>query len=82
MGRNSLPGRVAPRSGGFGTLEVIALSAASGSARRAAGRSVTLIFQGHGNSCTSAADFDHWTIVMQRDAKVEYSLFGDLDPLP
>jgi hypothetical protein len=37
----------------------------------------TLIVQGTGNSCTSAADFKHWTLVMQ-GPKANYSLFGDL----
>jgi hypothetical protein len=26
---------------------------------------LTLIVQGHGNGCTDAADFSHWTLVMQ-----------------
>jgi len=38
---------------------------------------LTLIVQGTGNSCTSAADFKHWTLVMQ-GPKANYSLFGDL----
>jgi hypothetical protein len=43
----------------------------------AAGQLVTLIVQGRGNSCTSASDFAHWTLVMQ-GPKANYSLFGDL----
>jgi hypothetical protein len=38
---------------------------------------LTLIFQGGGNSCTSAVDFSHWTLVMQ-GPKANYTLFGDL----
>jgi hypothetical protein len=38
---------------------------------------LTLILQGRGNSCTSAADFTHWTLVTE-GPKGEYSLFGDL----
>jgi hypothetical protein len=38
---------------------------------------LTLILQGAGNSCTSANDFSHWTLVMQ-GPKANYSLFGDL----
>lgn len=38
---------------------------------------LTLILQGGGNSCTSAIDFSHWTLVMQ-GPKANYSLFGDL----
>jgi hypothetical protein len=38
---------------------------------------LTLILQGAGNSCTSANDFSHWTLVMQ-GPKVNYTLFGDL----
>ena len=38
---------------------------------------LTLIFQGGGNSCTSAIDFSHWTLVMQ-GPKANYTLFGDL----
>jgi hypothetical protein len=30
-----------------------------------------------GNSCTSAVDFAHWTLVMQ-GPKANYTLFGDL----
>jgi len=40
---------------------------------------LTLILQGRGNSCTTAADFAHWTLVMQ-GPKANYSLFGDLVP--
>lgn len=38
---------------------------------------LTLILQGHGNSCTDANDFSHWTLVMQ-GPKANYTLFGDL----
>lgn len=38
---------------------------------------LTLILQGHGNSCTDAGDFTHWTLVMQ-GPKANYTLFGDL----
>ena len=38
---------------------------------------LTLILQGGGNSCTSAIDFTHWTLVMQ-GPKANYTLFGDL----
>jgi hypothetical protein len=38
---------------------------------------LTLILQGGGNSCTSANDFSHWTLVMQ-GPKANYTLFGDL----
>jgi hypothetical protein len=41
------------------------------------GRLVTLILQGHGNSCPSAADFTHWTLVVSGPA-AEYHLYGDL----
>lgn len=38
---------------------------------------ITLILQGHGNSCTSSEDFTHWTLVVQ-GPNAAYSLFGDL----
>jgi hypothetical protein len=38
---------------------------------------LTLIVQGRGNSCTSAGDFSHWTLVMQ-GPKANYTLFGEL----
>jgi hypothetical protein len=38
---------------------------------------LTLILQGGGNSCTSAIDFSHWTLVMQ-GPKANYTLFGRL----
>jgi hypothetical protein len=38
---------------------------------------LTLIMQGSGNSCTSAIEFSHWTLVMQ-GPKANYTLFGDL----
>lgn len=46
-----------------------------------AGQALTLIVQGRGNSCTSASDFGHWTLVMQ-GPKANYSLFGDLKRTP
>ncbi len=42
-------------------------------------QSLTLILQGRGNSCTSAVDFTHWTLVME-GPKGRYSLFGELVP--
>jgi hypothetical protein len=38
---------------------------------------ITLILQGHGNSCTSSIDFTHWSIVVS-GPKAQYTLFGDL----
>jgi len=38
---------------------------------------LTLILQGSGNSCTSAIDFSHWTLVIQ-GLKANYTLFGNL----
>ena len=38
---------------------------------------LTLILQGRGNSCTSADDFTHWTLVSE-GPKGLYSLFGEL----
>lgn len=38
---------------------------------------ITLIVQGQGNSCTSAADFTHWALTVHGPA-FEYSFFGDL----
>jgi hypothetical protein len=38
---------------------------------------LTLIVHGHGNSCTDASDFTHWTLVMQ-GPKANYTLFGNL----
>jgi hypothetical protein len=49
------------------------------SAANDAKQSLTLILQGRGNSCTSAADFTHWTLVMESPAG-GYSLFGELVP--
>jgi hypothetical protein len=40
-------------------------------------QTLTLILQGSGNSCTSAIDFSHWTLMMQ-GPKANYTLFGDL----
>ena len=40
---------------------------------------LTLILQGRGNSCTSAEDFTHWTLVTE-GPKGSYSLFGELMP--
>jgi hypothetical protein len=42
-------------------------------------QSLTLVLQGRGNSCTSAVDFTHWTLVME-GPKGRYSLFGELVP--
>jgi hypothetical protein len=36
-----------------------------------------LILQGGGNSCTSAIDFTHWTLVMQ-GPKANYTLYDNL----
>jgi hypothetical protein len=41
------------------------------------GQLVTLILQGHGNSCPTAADFTHWTLVVSGPA-AQYHLYGDL----
>ena len=49
------------------------------SAANGAKQVVTLILQGRGNSCTSAVDFTHWTLVME-GPKARYSLFGELVP--
>lgn len=38
---------------------------------------LTLILQGRGNSCTGAADFSHWTLVIE-GPKAAYRLFGEL----
>ena len=38
---------------------------------------LTLILQGRGNSCTSAQDFTHWTLVTEGPKGI-YSLFGEL----
>lgn len=38
---------------------------------------LTLILQERGNSCTSAQDFTHWTLVTEGPKGI-YSLFGDL----
>ena|SRR5437868_6859105 len=38
---------------------------------------LTLIIHGHGNSCTDAGDFTHWTLVMQ-GPRANYTLFGEL----
>lgn len=38
---------------------------------------ITLILQGHGNSCTTADDFYHWTLVVE-GPRDNYSLFGRL----
>lgn len=38
---------------------------------------LTLIVHGHGNSCTDAGDFTHWTLVMQ-GPKANYTLYGKL----
>ncbi len=57
------------------TGEVTGSGAFSGSS--APTQRLTLILQGGGNSCTSAEDFTHWTLVMQ-GPKANYTLFGDL----
>jgi hypothetical protein len=41
------------------------------------GQLVTLILQGHGNSCPSAADFTHWTLVVSGPV-AGYHFFGEL----
>jgi hypothetical protein len=41
------------------------------------GQLVTLILQGHGNSCASAADFTHWTLVVS-GPDAQYHLYGAL----
>ena len=41
------------------------------------GQRITLILQGHGNSCTSSSDFTHWSIMVS-GPKAQYTLFGDL----
>jgi hypothetical protein len=38
---------------------------------------LTFLVHGHGNSCTEASDFSHWTLVMQ-GPKANYTMFGDL----
>jgi len=40
---------------------------------------ITLVFQGHGNSCASASDFTHWSLVVWGPA-ARYHLFGELLP--
>jgi hypothetical protein len=42
---------------------------------------LTLVAQGHGNSCTSSIDFTHWSLVMQ-GPKANYTFFGDLVTTP
>jgi hypothetical protein len=42
---------------------------------------LSLITQGHGNSCTSSIDFTHWTLVMQ-GPKANYKFFGDFVKTP
>ncbi len=42
---------------------------------------ITLILQGRGNSCTDAADFTAWTLVVHGPA-AEFSLFGRLKRTP
>lgn len=48
-------------------------------AANAAGHKLTLILHGSGNSCTSAGDFSHWTLVIE-GPKANYMLLGDLVP--
>jgi hypothetical protein len=45
-----------------------------------AGQLLSLILQGRGNSCTTAADFTHWTLAMA-GPKGSYAFFGDLVPM-
>jgi hypothetical protein len=40
---------------------------------------ITLILQGHGNSCASAVDFSHWTLAISGPV-ARYHLFGALLP--
>jgi hypothetical protein len=42
---------------------------------------LSLVMQGHGNSCTTIDHFTHWTLLMQ-GPKASYSLFGDLVSTP
>jgi hypothetical protein len=51
--------------------------------RKGIGRrqTLTLVLQGHGNGCTSVADFTHWSLVMAGQ-KTNYTLFGDLGATP
>lgn len=58
------------------TGEVTGTGAFSGT--NSAKQLLTLILQGRGNSCTSAADFLHWTLVTE-GPKGQYSLFGELE---
>ena len=37
------------------------------------GQRITLILQGHGNSCTSSSDFTHWSIVIS-GPKAQYTV--------
>jgi hypothetical protein len=41
------------------------------------GQRLTLVLQGHGNSCASAGDFTHWTLVVSGPVAT-YHLFGKL----
>lgn len=41
------------------------------------GQRLTLVLQGHGNSCASASDFTHWTLVVSGPVAT-YHLFGEL----
>jgi hypothetical protein len=43
----------------------------------AGGARITLVLQGHGNSCPSAADFTHWTLAISGPL-ARYHLFGTL----
>src|SRR5207244_1851341 len=42
-------------------------------------QTITLVLHGHGNSCTSAQDFTHWTLMID-GPKARYSLFGEFEP--
>jgi hypothetical protein len=40
-------------------------------------QTATLIFQGWGNNCTSSADFNAWSLVLD-GPRAHVTLFGDL----
>ena len=83
-GSQALDPRHGEREGGLGPAlykewRLTAPAAGTGIFAPGVGRGqlVTLILQGHGNSCASAADFTHWTLVVSGPA-AEYHLFGHL----
>jgi hypothetical protein len=41
------------------------------------GARISLVVHGHGNSCTSAGDFTHWTLTV-KGPKAAYTLIGEL----